>query len=114
MGKKDRKQEVLEFFCKSTECHGRDENGFCLEFVGCDRKTECDDYVKLSFLLDALVADAVDDVCSLVDKACNALNDSICVSGNDANTNMHWVRKLRSEVSAEQKKQQDKQKKEGV
>lgn len=31
---------------------------------------------------------------SIVDCACNALTDSILVSGNDARTNMHWVRKL--------------------
>lgn len=31
-----------------------------------------------------------------VDKACNALTDSICVSGNDAETNLYWVRKLRA------------------
>lgn len=31
-----------------------------------------------------------------VDRACNALTDSINVSGNDAATNMQWVRKLRA------------------
>jgi len=31
-----------------------------------------------------------------IDCACNALTDSIRVSGNDARTNMHWVEKLRS------------------
>lgn len=30
-----------------------------------------------------------------IDRACNALTDSICVSGNDYATNMHWVKKLK-------------------
>ena len=32
-----------------------------------------------------------------IDAACNALTDSILVSGNDSETNMHFVRKLRNE-----------------
>lgn len=35
---------------------------------------------------------------SAVDCACNALTDSILVSGNDARTNMHWVRKLAAAI----------------
>lgn len=33
-----------------------------------------------------------------IEKACNALTDSILVSGNDPKTNMHWVRKLRAHI----------------
>lgn len=32
-----------------------------------------------------------------IDCACNALTDSICVSGNDAETNLRWVKKLRAQ-----------------
>jgi hypothetical protein len=35
----------------------------------------------------------------LIDCACNALTDSICASGNDARTNLHWVKKLRAELA---------------
>jgi len=31
----------------------------------------------------------------VIDRGCNALTDSIKVSGNDPKTNMHWVRKMR-------------------
>jgi len=34
----------------------------------------------------------------LIDFAVNALTDSINCSGNDADTNMHWVRKLRQQA----------------
>lgn len=34
-------------------------------------------------------------ITDIVDCAVNALTDSICVSGNDAETNLHWVRKLK-------------------
>jgi hypothetical protein len=33
---------------------------------------------------------------SKIDCACNALTDSICISGNDAETNLSWIRKLRT------------------
>lgn len=32
---------------------------------------------------------------ALIDQACNALTDSIQVSGNNEETNMKWVRRLR-------------------
>jgi hypothetical protein len=35
-----------------------------------------------------------------IDRACNALTDSICVSGNDARTNVAWVNKLRATLDA--------------
>jgi hypothetical protein len=34
----------------------------------------------------------------VIDCACNALTDSINASGNDANTNRHWVSRLRKEA----------------
>mgnify|MGYP003434964911 CR=1 FL=1 len=34
----------------------------------------------------------------LIDCACNALTDSICASGNDAATNLHFVGKLRRDA----------------
>lgn len=34
----------------------------------------------------------------LIDCGCNALTDSICVSGNDHKTNMTWVRRLQAEA----------------
>lgn len=36
-----------------------------------------------------------------IDCACNALTDSICASGNDAATNLHWVKKLRRSLGRE-------------
>lgn len=36
------------------------------------------------------------ELMSEIDCACNALTDSICVSGNDAATNLRWVRRLRA------------------
>ncbi len=35
-----------------------------------------------------------------IDCACNALTDSILCSGNDASTNLHFVRKLRKTVES--------------
>lgn len=39
----------------------------------------------------------------VIDCACNALTDSVKCSGNDAETNMHWVRKLRRDGLGESK-----------
>lgn len=40
-----------------------------------------------------------DALIDAIDCACNALTDSINASGNDADTNMHWVRKLRTFIT---------------
>lgn len=36
----------------------------------------------------------------IIECGCNALTDSIKVSGNDADTNMHWVRKMLRDMDA--------------
>jgi hypothetical protein len=40
-----------------------------------------------------------DALYDIIDCACNALTDSISVGGNDRETNMHWVRKMKREAS---------------
>lgn len=42
--------------------------------------------------------DRLEEVETAIDCACNALTDSICASGNDPATNLHWVRKLRASL----------------
>jgi hypothetical protein len=44
--------------------------------------------------------DEIERLRAEIDRACNALTDSICVSGNDARSNMAWVNKLRATLDA--------------
>ena len=44
----------------------------------------------------AALLQEVETLRGAIDCACNALTDSICVSGNDAETNLRWVKKLRA------------------
>lgn len=44
----------------------------------------------------AMIAQRYLELYDNVDKATNALTDSICCSGNDAATNLHFVRKLKN------------------
>ena len=48
--------------------------------------------------LESLTAlqEEVETLRNAIDCACNALTDSICASGNDAETNLRWVKKLRA------------------
>lgn len=48
------KSEILEWYCRKSDCSGRDE-GFCIEFIECDNKRQCDDYTELSAMLDELI-----------------------------------------------------------
>lgn len=43
----------------------------------------------------------------LIDEACNALTDSIKVSGNNPDTNMHFVRKLRKAAAIRERTRHD-------
>lgn len=52
--------------------------------------------------LDAAEAE-VERLRAEIDCACNALSDSICVSGNDPETSLVFVRKLRAAITKQEK-----------
>ncbi len=53
----------------------------------------CNDYDQCRNAMDDAVK-RIEFLENQISCACNALRDSICSSGNDSSTNMHWVRKL--------------------
>jgi len=57
-------------------------------------------YESLAALIARVRAEQDEEWWDLVDRASNALTDSINCSGNDARTNLAWVKKLRNEAAA--------------
>jgi septal ring factor EnvC (AmiA/AmiB activator) len=40
----------------------------------------------------------LEEALNIIDRGCNALQDSICASGNDPQTNLAWIKRMRKEA----------------
>jgi hypothetical protein len=75
------------------------------EMLGHQRVVLASDHDALLAERDSLRADNA-RLRDIIDRACNALTDSINVSGNDPDTNLYWVNRLRAALALGERQQE--------